>query len=70
MEVTLIFSFCSHGQFVRSEDEQVQWFERTDWENQFGSGKDYCLNLIWFRVSLEIYRKHSESPEDSDERVL
>ena len=66
MEITFVTQYCSHGAFVRSEDENVQWFELTTWENQYGSGREYCLNLIWFRISLEVYRKRKVE-EDSDE---
>ena len=58
MEITFAAAFCSHGGFVRSTEDEVEWFERVKWENQHGKGTSYELNLIWFRLNLEFYRQY------------
>jgi len=60
MEITWMLQFCSHKGFKPGTPEAEKLFENTVWSNQFGSGRDLTLNLYWFRLSLEFYRKHKK----------
>jgi hypothetical protein len=54
--------FCSHGQFMPGMEGADSLFENSPWENQYGRGRDFTLNLVWIRVSLEFYTKHKTPP--------
>lgn len=58
MEITFSASYCSHGGYNPAKSEsEINWVESTEWQNQHGKGRDFILNLIWFQISLEIYRQ-------------
>lgn len=59
MEITFTAAFCSHGGYSPAKsDEDIRWFDKIIWKNQFGRGKEYALNLIWFNISLVLYTQH------------
>lgn len=66
MEITFLVQFCSHGQFRKSLDGIESWFENTGWMNQHGGGRDLTLNLVWIRLSLEVYSKHKKKEFSGD----
>ena len=60
MEATWMVQFCSRGTFRPSCEGTDSVFENTAWSNQFGSGRDLTLNLVWFRFTFEVYQKHKK----------
>ena len=66
MEVTFTAQFCSHGAFSpANEQEEIHWFERHTWRNQFGAGRSFEFNFIWFRVAVELYNACLEGEEST-----
>jgi hypothetical protein len=61
MEVTFTASFCSNGAFspfkANGDGGEVKWVSHTRWANQHHSGQGFELNLIWFRLCLDMYTK-------------
>ena len=69
MEITYTAQFCSRGSYERSADDNIHWFERQKWQNQYGKGSEYALNLIWFRYELNFYTSF-ETEAQFDKRIL
>lgn len=66
MELTTTMAFCSHGAFSpANKEDEITWVHKSTWQNQFGAGTSFELNLIWFRFSLEIYNQHRKPVEVS-----
>ena len=55
MDITVMFQFCSKGEFRPGQNGRESWFERSKWKNQYGHGRGIDFNLIWFCISLESF---------------
>jgi hypothetical protein len=58
--ITYTAQFCSDCSTSSGE----KWFDRFKWQNQHGKGTSIELNLLWFSIGLEFYRKVEPTAEE------